>query len=441
MSLAPHVLVTVNQQSPSVRQAGFGTALLLEQVSTGVLAARFTSYSTPAEIAASSLPAAAKRRLTMVLAQRPAPTSVMVGRRVPGTAKVSTVTITTADDGTWSFTLNGDTVAYIAGVSDTAQVIAEGLAAQAELIAEEHNVTVGTPVAGVFTITANVAGDDFTVSALTVPGTGVGNTATTTANAAAEDISDALDAIEAAGASFYGLAIDSRKDAQVTEAAAWVSSRQKLFVAMGSDSTIADTLGGLSYENTMHVTKRDAGDDADAAVLGVCMSRNLDVQQITWAYKTLTGVPIDAGVGVDDPYTSAELSAIEADGSNYYYERAGKNITWPGKTVTGEWADVVTTKHYLTARTAEAVFGALAGNPTKTPFDASGAAVIEGALRSVCSTAAAAQHINNDYVVTVPDPATMTSAQRASRTLSGVTVDVTLTGAIHIVDLTINVSS
>lgn len=441
-----YVQLTVNRNRPSLPSDAFGSALLLYQVDPSVQPERRKVYSSAKEVSASNLPQRVKDALSAFFGAQNKPQSVALGRRNPGTAQVATVTVTTAAAGTFSFTLNGDTVSFIAAASSTAQQIAEGLVAQAR--AYGHDVTITDPAAGVFTITANVAGQAFTAAAFTAPGSGAGTLAATTANVAAEDLSDALDAIEAAGDDSYGLAIENRDDAAILEAAEWIESRRRIFIAQSEDprlkagtpGNIADQLAALSRKRTHVCFNEDSRDYQDIVFLAEGLSFNLDTRRGTWEFLELAGVvPANRR---QPPVTGGQIDNVVKGPASIYLTAGGRNIVEGSKMANGLFIDQVTTEDWTLSRIEAAVFSVLAGDRYGVDYDIGGAAAVEGALRSVGTIGVQANHYAAGSVtVVIPDTATVSPAERAARCLRRVQFNYREAGSLHCVQAEINIES
>lgn len=454
MSLSEFVDVTILEESIATQIASFSDCLHLAQVPTATMSDRFESYTSLTEVTDAGLPTRVIEAATIFFSQDPNPGKLIIGRRTEGTAQVSRVTISTADDGTWSFSINSTAISYLASISDTTTTIAEGLLAAgiAAGIFDRFDLTPGSVTSSHFDITANVAGDAFTISSLTVPGTGAGATSTPTANVAAEDISDALTAIRSAGAVFYGFTIESSTEASIDDASAWAAAQTDpaapaMFFARTGDTDVRDATGGnlasdlylLGYDTTHLMWAKDATEWSDVAMMARGLAANLDQEAITFALKGLVGITADAGSGVSSPLTTAQITNVRLHANTYTIE-GGLGTTFPGKVVSGKYTDTVVSRHWLRARLQEAGFQVLRGSPTKISYDQSGAAALEGAFRGVMAVAEAAKHIQAGWTVSVPNPATLTSAQRASRVLPGVTVVCTFRGAIHQTSLVVYLS-
>lgn len=443
MAIQDFVTFRTFEQAVVQQVASFSTCLHLAQIPVGTMAERFLSFESVDDVTDHSpaFPARVLAAATSFFSQTPNPGTLILGRQVPGTAKVVTVTITTPANGTWSFTLNGTTIAFLAA-SSTAQEIAVGLHTQAAIYAANFGVTLSTPTAGVFTITADIAGDDFTAGTLTIPGAGAGSVATTTANVAAEDPTTALDAIIDAGGVFFGLTIESRTELAIDDVAAWASARQVLFFAQTGDMDVANNVGGnmasdlalLGYKNTDLSWHRDSTEFFDVARMAKTLARDFDGSNSTTAFQSLVGVTPDRGVGVANPLTSAQVDNVRLACNSYTLD-GGVGITYPGQVVNGGFTDITISRMWLKARGEEAVFGALVGAIDGLTMDLTGATVIENVLRGVCGVGVAARHFRPDFQVIVPNPDTLTAAVRATRRLSGCKIIASYRGFIHQVEI------
>ncbi len=233
-------------------------------------------------------------------------------------------------------------------------------------------------------------------------------------------------------------------EANVDLASAWAAAQPALFVAQMVDTSIRDATASnpaedlylLGYDTTHIEWAKDATEFRDIAIMSRASAVNLDQISSTWALKGLIGVTPIAGPDVTDPVTSGQLANLKLH-ANVYENVLGLGTTSPGKVVSGKFTDTVVSRFWFRRRLQEAGFGVLRGSPTKIPMNIVGATMLEGAYRSVCAVAERAGHIEPGWTVTVPDPATLTSAQRASRVLSGSVIRATFTGAIHATDITV----
>lgn len=441
-----YVQLTVNRNRPSLPSDAFGSALLLYQVDPSIQPERRKVYSSAKEVSASSLPQRVKDALNAFFGAQNKPQKVTLGRRNPGTAQVITVAVSNAEAGTWSFDLLGDTASYIATASDTDQTIAQGLAVQAR--AYGHDVTISDATSGSFTITANVPGIPFTVGGITDPGSGTIAFTGTAANVVAEDLSDALDAIEADGDDSYGLAIENRDDAAILEAAEWVESRRRIFIAQSEDpalkagtaGNIADQLAALSRKRTHVCWNEDSRDYQDIVFLAEGLSFNLDTRRGTWEFLELAGVtPANRRT---PPVSGGQIDNVTKGPASIYLTAGGKNIVEGSKMANGLFIDQVTTEDWTLSRLETAVFNVLAGDRYGVDYSLGGAAAVEGALRAVGTVGVQANHYAAGSVtVVIPDTATVSPAERAARCLRRVQFNYREAGSLHCVQAEINIES
>ncbi|RAL23055.1 hypothetical protein DL240_09215 [Lujinxingia litoralis] len=125
-------------------------------------------------------------------------------------------------------------------------------------------------------------------------------------NDPAETYADALLAIEAADNLWYGLAIDSRLEADIAEAAAFAEARTMLFVAQSSDQSLLSAGLPVAYENlavnerTVVVYHSDDSEAADLAWLANRLAFNPDTFSAPWdcrifGVKPYSGSPMGSG--------------------------------------------------------------------------------------------------------------------------------------------------
>jgi hypothetical protein len=277
------------------------------------------------------------------------------------------------------------------------------------------------------TITATSAGDWFSleVSALmssemthTEPGT---------------TLATDLDAIQLESDAWYALVTLYNSDAYVKAAAAWIeasdapkiyacdlSNSDTVTVADGGGDT-ADDLQGLAYSRTFTCYHPSPSAMFGAAWLGRVLP--LTPGSETWKFKTLAGVEPVAT-------TATHRVNLRAKNCNTIQTIAGRNITWEGETVDGDFIDVTRGLDWLEDDLTKSVFEVLAG-ANKIPMTNAGIATIEAAVKGSLKRAYRAGIIDSDFVVTVPKVADVSASDRALRRLPDVKFTCRLQGAIH----------
>jgi hypothetical protein len=454
------VTVDVTKIGGAVTRQGFGTPLGVFQVTTAIQSERFKLYASTAEMTTAGFAATDNAFLwaQVIFSQKPnAPNLVAIGRRVPGTAQVDTVTITTPDvpGSTWSVTINTVVFSYIEATGDTANDIAVGL--QAAVAAGDEPVRVGTVAGGIFTVTANVAGDAFVNGGIVVPGVGAGTFVNTVANVAAEAMATALAAIEAENAvDWYLMNIEDRDDTDITAAALFISTRSKVGIWQTRDPDIlTDTspnigtvLAATNDTRSMLIWHDDETEYADAAMTGIAAAADLDAAGgvITWHGKQFTNAPAQDLTASQIVNIAGTGQVASANGANVQVTLAGRGALIYGRSVEGEFMDVQTTLDWLQFRIEEAILAIILTTPTKVPFTAAGIARIRSAVFGVLTVGVTNGHLapNTDATplnVTVPALGDISTADKNNRILRNVQGIATLAGAIHQVDIDISVSA
>lgn len=453
------VQVTVTKTTSTVSRRGFGTALGLFQIDTGVQSDRYKTYSTLQELLDAGFVETdpAYKWATAIVSQDPRPIQFALGRQIPGTKKVSNITIDTPEAGTWlldvSNVSNSTQYQYIATGSDTTLTIAEGLR---QAIEDDPNrfvdVEAGPLVSPDFDtsdLAADTLGIGHTLGPVTPPGAGAATITVPTAAVAAENIITALNAVQTENNEWYIFNIESRSTLDVSGGFAFAATNlgTKHFVGQTSDEDIftgttpnlGTQMNGFGYKNgKLMVTKADT-QFMDGAMAGVGAAARLDGAngQITWAYKTLIGI-------TPDDLTTDEQNNVEAAHGDYYLEVAGQQITMTGKNTDDEFTDVRTTLDWTQSRVKESVFGTIVTQPNKLPYTNVGIGAVKAAVLGVLDIGAINGHFTTDDPelprVTAPSNLDIPQADKDARILRNVVGEAKLSGAIHQAIIQVNVS-
>lgn len=255
-----------------------------------------------------------------------------------------------------------------------------------------------------------------------------------------ESITTVLDKASTAG-SWYGLALVGLEAKDLTAAAGWAESNDKLlgFTEVG---TIKNNLG-KTYLNSHGWYVKDSTETGNTynkylhiAVMAKCFT--YEAGKETWAYKRLSLIS-------PSELTDTERQSIESENLNYYVECAGASITVNGKTTDGEWIDVVRGKAWLQSDMQNRVYNLFVKNP-KVPFTSAGIALIQNQMiaslkQGQTNGLISADEYDEDgntvpgYTVTVPAISAVSDADRAARNLGACTFTARLAGAIHLVEI------
>ncbi|WP_083677280.1 DUF3383 family protein [Paenibacillus amylolyticus] len=194
-------------------------------------------------------------------------------------------------------------------------------------------------------------------------------------------------------------------------------------------STLADValLLAKNYSRTTVFYHTDISNYPEAALIGRVGSA--PVGSVTWKFKFLQGiVPLDI--------TDTELREIHAAGAITYVTKAGQNQTSEGKTLSGEWIDVIHSKDYIRFNIEYAI-QRLFAKTKKVSFTDTGIAQLESETRTVLQQGfnqgiiAADENGQPMYGTTFQTRAQTDPADRAQRIYNGGSFWFDLAGAIH----------
>lgn len=171
---------------------------------------------------------------------------------------------------------------------------------------------------------------------------------------APETYSQALDAISAENDNWYGIAIQSRAETDISSAASWAATHDRVYVAQSSDADIlaapeTDVYGLLKAagnDHTLGLYHSIDAEWADCAWLANRLSVNPDLQTTIWSYTTLVGVTTMTP-------TTTELTNILAKNANVYSTFYGIGATGMGTVADGTKADLILTADWVKARIEE----------------------------------------------------------------------------------------
>ena len=229
---------------------------------------------------------------------------------------------------------------------------------------------------------------------------------------------------------YYDTAVDLDAMADDEARNAWKLAH-KVTLPTGVTPTLIDPqpvgiLGG--FEAYLYVTQETVNytinpDDPciEGALFGLMFTK--DPGSATYALKTLGGV-----AAYDIPQSA--VSEIEKKNCNWYMKTAGIAITFNGKVGSGEYIDVIQGLDWLEAYIQNQVYAVLVNND-KIPYTDVGVQQIVSPLKVALNRGVNYEIINEDYEVTYPAVADVSSTDRANRFLPDVKFEAQLSGAIH----------
>lgn len=158
----------------------------------------------------------------------------------------------------------------------------------------------------------------------------------------------------------------------------------------------------------------------------------------TWAFKTLAGI-------YPSEITGTQISELSAVNISFYGTYSARNITQGGKVMAGEWIDIIRFRDWLQNDMQLRIFNLFAVNP-KIPYTNYGINLVENQMIASLKAGTLAGGIAPDeydsdgntvpgYVVSVPNAAGLSAAQRAARILTDCKFFARLSGAIHLINV------
>lgn len=359
--------------------------------------------------------------------------------------------ITAVNTGTKTFTISGNQVSKIAvgatitidgstgndgdytvvsrtfSTPDTLIVVSQTIpdatadgAIKAPVTLTENNVVVAVPDGSyAFSNTAN----------LSVAFTAVGT------------YSAALDLCAAADPAFYYVYATTRTTAKQESILDWVEANQRLSLlaeataAAVNDSPSTDTTSLMHHADSQNLTRGGAMYYPDAATEypeGSWTSLVLQYQpgQAVFAFKDLPGYEATN-------LTTNQLNNLNGKNGNYYVsarDAFGNTQTYgyPGTAGSGRFFDITIAVDALRNALVQNIF-ALFKNNLKVPYTEAGVEQVKSAVRA--AVASLPNAIASLDSLTAPNPATVPSNIKATRTLPDVNFTVTLSGAIQSVQI------
>ncbi len=249
----------------------------------------------------------------------------------------------------------------------------------------------------------------------------------------ADTIGEALDELLQTNNGWYVLMIAERDKTSVQAAGTWALANERIFIGCTADIT---ALTGRNNLREAYLIHDGAAEFPEAAWVGEALPYSIG--EITWKWRTPTGV-------VASSFTLTELNQIRSNKGQTFSKRSGVVYSDEGVTTGGEFIDTVMARDFVKARLGEALFS-LYIKSNKVPFDGSGAAMQDSALREVfqlCGRQGIIGKVEDEadqeysdegeymYTLSVPSRSEVPSADRAERKWSGIKFSFKIAGAVH----------
>jgi hypothetical protein len=430
MPIESIVNVSISLSSAGFPRTGYGTPLILS--ATTLFADRVRSYSSVAEMVTAGFSATGPECLAagLAFAQTPRPRTVKIGRLANRPSWAVDLTPIAANSTVYAFEVAGKAIS----------ITSDGSATVAEIVTALDGGVDGEAISGL-TSTDNTtkltlsgaAGSWFQLFA-----TPDMTTRLTVLNQTADPgVAADLAAIAVADNNWYWIINPWNSKAMIDAISDYAEANGKFFEACTQDSAVINTtLSGtddVAEANASNLRTRlvyhpDSGAFMDAAEMGRIAPTNPG--SASFSDKFLASV---------DEYELTSTQRANATAKNVgIYERIGAvGRTRNGKTLGGEWADKIIARDALVTNIQAAVY-TVVSDGDKLPFTDEGIASVHGAIKGELDRGVADGVLAADPppVVDVPLASEVSDADKAARTLTGVTFDAVLAGAIVAVTIT-----
>lgn len=427
MSLTDQIIdldITLENRAPS--QAGFGTPLLLGY-HTAWPVARARTYSDADEMLDDGFDTDDQlyKDALILCSQNPHPSEFKVGRRAtPLTQTIEIVPTITTQGFVYTGAIDGQALSFTVPGSATVASICTALASAVTALAT--GVT-PTATATKVTLAASTPGAVHSMSF----GDGIDITDVTSDTTT----DDELVAIAAEDNDWFGLIVcDSQSKATAILQAAWIESQKKISIVQSADSactdpgSTTDTMAAVKaadYKNTTVVYHRDIGGLERLNTGWMSVQLVPEPGSATPAFKAVSGVKVDK-------LGTTAMNAILAKNGSVYVSESNINITFEGKTGSGQFLDTTRGLFWLYARTQERILQLFASSAI-VPFTDGGIQTVVTNVEAVWGQGVTNGFLSPDEPVTVTAPRarSVASADRVNRRLPDLKVEAALGGAIH----------
>ena len=257
----------------------------------------------------------------------------------------------------------------------------------------------------------------------------------------------ALTACSKENADWYGVALASRYEEDILDAAEWVESNGRLFGVSSAqagilDAAATDDLASKCQQKQYFRTHVWFHGKADSEALDAAVAANRFTFYPggeTWANARLAGITYD-GLG------EGQALAAHAKNANPYEQMRSFAVTQNGKVAAGEWIDVIRGRDWLAEQVKIEVATQLVNAPGKVPFTDGGIQVLVAGVRKALMLAQARGLVAPDevdaagkiipgFVISAPLSMNIPTNDKANRVLRDLKFSARLAGAIHVGDI------
>lgn len=196
---------------------------------------------------------------------------------------------------------------------------------------------------------------------------------------------------------------------------------------------VAQELEDNNYDRTALVYTETTANNTDAAWTGRNAPENPG--SITWKFTKLSSI-------VADNLLAAERTIVLGKNVSLFSEFGGVDIMEEGKVSGDEFIDTMRGTDWIITEIQSDVYAGLVNEPKKVPYTTAGMTVIMNLVRGALQRGVLRGVLADDPapVVTIPDIADVSTADKTARLLQNVAFTATYSGAIHKTIITGNIS-
>lgn len=216
------------------------------------------------------------------------------------------------------------------------------------------------------------------------------------------------------------------EDDTLKDLAAYIEATEdKMLFTKVADSASLAAVGKMDRTVAVVYAGSEAG--VEGALVGA--TTGLTIGSFTYKNMIIKGIPAD-------PLTDAQIDAIHGAGGICIVQKAGETVTSEGKTLSGEYIDIIDSKDYVIRNIAYKSQKLLNGSP-KLAFDNTGISQLEGVVTNVLKEAFLMGIIAEDedglplYSTNFASRAETSASDRTERNYKGGKFSFDLAGAIH----------
>ena len=373
--------------------------------------------------------------------QSPSVAQFYIGRREADSVISIPVTPEAADSYTLSVTTATTTsvASYTATGGDTEEVVLQDLLNDLE-------AEIGSTGSAEVTLTLSGTGAGATLSIVDTDAevsfhTAVSNDALLSIGlTSTETPADIINAVSTENDAYYFVTAEDHTDAFVTAMAMEIEARKKVYFWSTSDAAELSgsgtglTLSMSEYDRSFGYFHHEA-ETRFPELAYVSFNAPWDAGSVTWANLQLSGIGASQSAG-GNLLTATQKNNLTTANMNFSETEAGLTFTRTGTCASGEWIDTIRGVDWLDAEMTASLRDLLVNQAGgKITHDDVGYTQVKSVMDGVLQQAVQRNFLNS-YTSSVPLAANVSFADKASRILRDVTFVGNLSGAVHTIAVT-----